>query len=63
MIEPPIDKLIDKAGCKYVLACLISRRAKFLMDKKLESLEHSGAHAVTMAAEEIYAGDVVAAYE
>ena len=63
MIDPPIDKLLDKTGCKYALVCLISKRARHLLDKKGEMLAETGARAVSVAAREIYKGSVEARNE
>jgi DNA-directed RNA polymerase omega subunit len=60
MIDPPIDKLLEKAECKYALVCLIAKRARFLLDKKSDMLAETGARAVSVAAHEIYDGDVIA---
>lgn len=60
MIDPPIDKMVDKIGCKYALVCVLSKRAKFLLDKKAEMLEDTGSNAVTYAAREFYDGVIEA---
>ena len=31
MIDPPIDKLIAKAECRYALACAVSKRTRELL--------------------------------
>ena len=36
MIDPPIEKLIDKAGSRYALVTVISKRAKELLLEKAE---------------------------
>ena len=38
MIDPPIDKLIEKIGCKYALVCVTAKRARYLLDKRSEML-------------------------
>ncbi len=58
MIDPPIDKLLEKTECKYALVCLIAKRARFLLDKKSEMLAETGARAISYAAHEIFDGDV-----
>ena len=63
MIDPPIDKLLEKTGCKYALVCLASKRVRTLLDKKAEMLEEAGAHAVTYALQEIYTGAIEAKAE
>ena len=54
MIDPPIDKLIDKIGCKYALVQLIIDRAHQLNDKHPDLLADVGKRAVSYAAQEIY---------
>ena len=63
MIDPPIDKLLDRTGCKYALVCLISKRARFLLDKKSEIQAETSARAVSTASREIYLGAIEAGYE
>ena len=63
MIDPPIDKLLEKTNCKYALVCLMAKRARFLLEKKAEMLEETGARAVSVAAHEIYRGAVEASIE
>ena len=36
MIDPPIEQLIDKAGSRYALVTVISKRAKELLLEKAE---------------------------
>ncbi len=63
MIDPPIDKLVGNIGCKYALVCLISKRTRFLLDKKPDLITASGDTAVSYAAKEIYNEKVKLAYE
>ena len=56
MIDPPIDKLIKKAPCRYALVVGITKRAKDLLDMDSEELKNSGLKAVSYAAKEIYDG-------
>lgn len=63
MIDPPIDKLVEKIGCKYALVCLITKRARYLLDKKSEMLNETGEKAVSVAAHDVYDNKVVAKYE
>jgi len=53
LLEPAIDKLVDKVDCKYALVCLITKRARFLLDKKQEMLNEQEKSAVTFAATEL----------
>lgn len=63
LIDPPIDKLVQKVGCKYELAILVAERARFLEDKKPDLLEASGENSITYASKEVYEGKVRLAYE
>lgn len=63
MIDPPIDKLINKVGCKYKLVVVTGKRAKYLLDKKGEMLAESEVNPVTYASKEIYDGVVEAKEE
>ena len=63
MIDPPIDKLVEKVGCKYALVEVVTKRARYLLDKKNEMLESTGQRAVSLAAKEVYDGKVEARYE
>ncbi|MCI8459208.1 MAG: DNA-directed RNA polymerase subunit omega [Clostridia bacterium] len=63
MIDPPIDKLVDKVDCKYALVCLITKRSRYLLDKKAEMLEAENERAVSFAAHEVFDGKVEARYE
>ncbi len=63
MIDPPIDKLVDKVGCKYALVCLVTKRSRQLLDKKSEMLDAENIRAVSYAAHEVYDGKVEARYE
>ena len=63
MIDPPIDKLIEKIGCKYELVCVTAKRARYLLDKKADMLESTKINPVTYAAKELYDGRVEARNE
>ena len=58
LIQPPIDKLIDKIGSKYALVCLVTKRARELFDKRANLIEDTDVKAVTYAAEEVFNGKV-----
>lgn len=60
MVRPPIDKLITKLECKYALCCLVSKRARYLLDKRPADLDGSQEKAISCAAQEIYDGKVIA---
>jgi DNA-directed RNA polymerase omega subunit len=59
MIDPPIDKLIKKAECRYALVCGIAKRAKQLQSQDEERLRTCGKKAISVAAQEIFDGDVL----
>lgn len=59
MIEPPIDKLIKKASCRYALVCGLAKRAKELNSTKTQDLEDAHMKAISYAAHEIYDGKIV----
>ncbi len=63
LIEPPIDKLISKVGCKYALVCLVAQRARILEDKKADLLASMNENSISYAAKEVYNGKVLLAYE
>lgn len=58
MIEPPIDKLVEKAGNRYVLCNLISKRAKNIETVKGNELADKDKKSISIACEEIAAGKV-----
>jgi len=59
MIEPPIDKLIKKAPCRYALVCGLAKRAKELNSTKEKELEEAGMKAISYAADEIYNDKII----
>ena len=60
MIDPPIDGLAKKTnGNVYVLANLISKRAKEIETVRRADLEDSDIKSISIAAEEVYEGKVV----
>ena len=58
LIEPPIDKLIEIAGCKYALVCVTAKRVRELFDKRRNEIEYVGINPVSYAAFEIFEGEV-----
>jgi DNA-directed RNA polymerase omega subunit len=58
MINPPIDKLIDKVGCKFALVCLVAKRAHIVVEKRADALLESKDTVLTYVAREIFAGQV-----
>ncbi|MCL1945395.1 MAG: DNA-directed RNA polymerase subunit omega [Firmicutes bacterium] len=61
MINPPIDKLIEKVGCKFALVCLVSKRAHIVAEKYSGVLEELNDTALTYAAKDIYESRIEAA--
>lgn len=59
MTNPPIDKLIKKASCRYELVAAVTQRAKQLLKQNPEAAKSAGYKALSIAAEEIYNGSVV----
>jgi DNA-directed RNA polymerase omega subunit len=63
MIDPPIDKLIEKTGCKYTLVCMLAKRARILADKRPNLSEETGMKPISFAADEVYDEKVYAQEE
>lgn len=59
MIEPPIDKLIKKAPCRYALVCGLAKRARELSAVNSPELEKSHLKAISYAANEIYNDKII----
>ncbi len=60
MIEPPIDELVKRTGGnKYKLCCVMAKRAKELEKRIPAEIEKSDKKAISLAADEIYQGEVV----
>lgn len=59
MIEPPIDKLILKAPCRYALVIALAKRAKEVKSAENSKFLQSGLKPISYAAREIYNGEVV----
>lgn len=56
-LNPPIEELIDKAGNKYILCSLISKRAKELLLNKPEFFrDHQRVKPIEFASKEFYEG-------
>ncbi len=61
MIEPPIDELAKRmGGNKYKLCIVMAKRAKELEKRIPAELEKSDKKAISIAADEIYEGKIVA---
>lgn len=61
MNQPPIDSLVKRAGGnKYKLCVIIAKRAKELEKRIPAELEKSEKKSISMAADEVYEGKIVA---
>lgn len=56
MVEPPIDKLIKKAECRYALTCAVAKRARTLLAQEEDYLNETGEKPISVACKEIYDG-------
>ena len=54
MIDPPIDKLIKKAECRYALVCGVAKRARQLDAQYPDLLKDAGMKSISYAAKEVY---------
>ena len=55
MIDPPIEKLINKAGSRYALVTVISKRAKELLLEKADFFrDNQKIKPIEYASEEFY---------
>ena len=59
MIDPPIDKLIKKAECRYALVSGVAKRARQMDSQSPEVLKESGMKSISYAAKEIYDDKIV----
>ncbi|MDR3215954.1 MAG: DNA-directed RNA polymerase subunit omega [Clostridiaceae bacterium] len=56
MIDPPIDKLITKAECRYALTCAVAKRARQLIAQEGDYLSGQELKPISLACKEIYEG-------
>lgn len=59
LFEPPIDLLVQKAGCRYAVAVICGARAKDLCNKISAMLNGSANLAIDFAANELLRGDII----
>lgn len=59
LVDPPIDKIIQKANCRYELVCAVSKRARDLMQQEGAELRIKKLKPISVAAKEIYEGKVI----
>ncbi len=55
--NPPIDKLVEKAGNKYILCCAVSKRAKELIEAQNRDEISSKEKTISYAAVEFANGE------
>ena len=58
MINPPINELIDIAGCRYALVVAASKRARKIIEGELPLVDIDSVKPVTIATEEIFEGKI-----
>ena len=59
MMEPPIDQLIEKVGNKFLLTCLIAKRAKDLSNQYFAGEpQDKDPKVIAIAADEVMNGTV-----
>ena len=60
LVDPPIDKLVEKIGCKYALVCLVTKRARELQQKLGDDTSSMGPdfNPISYATKEVYNGTV-----
>ena len=65
MIQPPIDKLIEKAstaedttGCKFTLCAVVSKRARYLQEQMPAVLEEAHTKSISYASQEVFDGKI-----
>ena len=60
LVDPPIDKLVEKIKCKYALVCLVTKRARELQQKLGDDTSSMGPdfNPISYVAHEVYDGTV-----
>lgn len=58
MLYPPMGELADKVGSRYLLVNLVARRARDISQQAQESGDILDVKPVSMAIDEVYAGDL-----
>lgn len=59
MIEPPIEELSEKAGNKYKLCVVVSKRAGQIQKRNFDNAENPEIKEITEAANELMSGKMV----
>ncbi len=55
---PPIDELLKKTECRYMLAVGVAKRARQLMQQSPELFQNDKTKPLSVAAKEVYEGTV-----
>lgn len=58
MLYPPINELIEIAGCRYALVVATSKRARKLIEGELPLVDIESIKPVSIATEEIFQGKI-----
>lgn len=58
MLYPPMGELAEKVGSRYLLVNLVARRARSIASAAWESGDILDVKPVSMAIDEVYAGDL-----
>lgn len=58
MIDPPIDKLIRKAPCRYALVVALTKRTLDVIETEPKEYIESGLKPVSYVAREIYNDEI-----
>lgn len=58
MIEPELDKILEKVDCRYTLVVEVAKRARQLVDGAQPLTENADPNPVSQAVDEIYDGQV-----
>lgn len=60
LIDPPIDKLIKKAECRYEMVCAVAKRSREIINHENDrTFEISPLKPISQAAKELYDGKVL----
>lgn len=59
LVDPPIDKIIKKADCRYELVCAVSKRARDLIQQDGKRLRDENLKPISVAAKEIFEDKVI----
>lgn len=54
--EPPVDKMVEIVGNRYVLCCLAAKRARQIIDQPMNFTSDVLEKPISQSAKEIYEG-------